>query len=143
MHIALATNLWIFGQEYGLMASNRQLRSIIEDYIGSKYKGTDGTDRPDLLLTGNVLKHHLLIEFKRPSIKVGREAEFQAIEYAETITGKLGMPLDILIVGGEVEPRLIEAYTGGKTKFTSYRSLIATARTQLEWLLTELTEGRQ
>lgn len=134
MHVALAKNLWVFGPEYSLMASNRQLRTIIADYTGS-----DATDRPDLFLAGNVFKQHLLIEFKKPTLKVGRQAEAQAKEYADTLTGKLGMPLDILIIGGEVDAKLVEEYTGRKTKFASYRAVIATARTQLEWLLKEIT----
>jgi hypothetical protein len=134
MHIALQSNLWVFGPEYSLMASNRQLRTIIEDYIGP-----DATDRPDLFLAGNVLKQHLLIEFKKPTMKVGRDAEFQATKYADTLTGKLGMPLEILIIGGEVDAKLVDEYTGKKTKFASYRAVIATARTQLEWLLKEIS----
>ena len=133
MHIALQNNLWVFGSEYSLMASNRQLRSIIEDYIGP-----DATDRPDLFLAGNVFKQHLLIEFKKPTLTVGRDAESQAKKYADTLTGRLGMPLDILIIGGEVDPKLVEEYNGKKTKFASYRAIIATAKTQLEWLLSEI-----
>lgn len=48
------------------------------------------------------------------------------------------MPLEILVVGGEVSPRLVADYTGRKTRFASYRTVIAAARTQLEWLLQEL-----
>ena len=133
MHIALQNNLWVFGPEYSLMASNRQLRSIIEDYIGP-----DATDRPDLFLAGDVFKQHLLIEFKKPTLTVGRDAESQAKKYADTLTGRLGMPLDILIIGGEVDPKLVEEYNGKKTTFASYRAIIATAKTQLEWMLSEI-----
>lgn len=133
MHVALATNLWVFGPEYSLMSSNRQLKTIIEDYTGS-----DATDRPDLFLGGNVLKQHLLIEFKKPTLPVGRDAESQAKKYADTLTSRLGMPLEILIIGGEVDPKLVDEYTGKKTKFTSYRAVIAAAKTQLEWLIDEL-----
>jgi hypothetical protein len=115
------------------MASNKQLRTIIQDYVGE-----DATDRPDLFLAGNVLKQHMLIEFKKPSLKVGRDAEAQAKKYADTLTGKLGFSLDILIVGGEVDQKLVDEYTGKRTKFISYRIAIATARVQMEWLLKEL-----
>jgi hypothetical protein len=134
MHKALATNLWVFGPEYSLMSSNRQLRTIIEDYTGP-----DATDRPDLFLAGNVLKQHLLIEFKKPTLTVGRAAESQAKQYADTLTGKLGMSLEILIIGGEVDAKLVDEYTGKKTKFASYRAVIASAKTQLEWLIAELS----
>lgn len=137
MHIALQNALWVFGAEYSLMASNRQLKTIIEDYIGP-----DAKDRPDLFLAGNVFKKHLLIEFKKPTLTVGRDAETQAKKYADTLTGKLGMPLDILIIGGEVDTKLVEEYTGKRTTFASYRAVIAQARTQLEWLINELAASR-
>jgi hypothetical protein len=141
MHTALANALWVFGPEYSVMASNRQLRSIIEDYIGSKYTGEDASNRPDLFLAGNVFKRHLLIEFKKPTLKVGRPAEAQAKEYADTLTGRLGVSLDILIIGGEVESKLVHEYDGQRTKFLSYRAVIEMAKTQLEWMLKELTSN--
>jgi hypothetical protein len=140
MHVALQTNLWVLGPEYSLMSSNKQLRSIIEEYAASSYKGTDEADRPDLLLAGNILKQHLLIEFKRPSIMVGRDAENQAKKYADTLTGRLAFPLEILVLGGSVDPKLQDEYTGKKTRFSSYPAIIASARTQLEWLLDQLNE---
>jgi hypothetical protein len=135
MHLALQHNLWVFGHEYSLMASNQQLQTIIEDYTGK-----DAADRPDLFLGGNVLRQHLLIEFKKPALTVGRDAEAQAKKYADVITGRLGMPLEIMIVGGEVDPKLQAEYTGKKTKFLSYRAIFAGARTQLEWLLDQLNQ---
>lgn len=55
------------------MASNQQLQTFVEDYAGK-----DGADRPELFLDGSVLRQHLLIEFKKPVINVGRDAEAQA-----------------------------------------------------------------
>ena len=135
MHQALQHNLWVFGSQYGLMASNQQLKSIIKDYVAE-----DSKDRPDLLLTANVDGRHLLIEFKRPSITVGREAESQAAKYADTLTSKLGIEFDIFVIGGEVDSKLQQQYTGGRTKFFSYRPVIAAARTQIEWLLQQLNQ---
>jgi hypothetical protein len=135
MHQALQSNLWVFGPQFSLMSSNQQLQTIIEDYAGP-----DAKDRPDLLLTASVDNRYLLIEFKRPSIAVGRDAENQAKKYADTLTGKLGIEFDIFVVGGEVDPKLQQQYTGGRTKFLSYRPVIAAARNQIEWLLKQLNE---
>lgn len=140
MHMALQHSLWVFGSQYSLMASNRQLQSIIEDYSKKSYDGPDSADRPDLLLAANVENRHLLIEFKRPSIAVGRDAEAQANKYADTLTGKLGIELEILIVGGEVDSKLQHEYSGKKTRFLSYRAIIASARNQLDWLLKQLNQ---
>jgi hypothetical protein len=140
MHTALHHSLWIFGNEYSLMASNRQLRSIVQDFTAKQYKGVDAADRPDLLLAANVENRHLLIEFKRPSLTIGRDAESQASKYADTLTGQLGISLDILIIGGQVDQKLQAEYSGKRTKFLAYRSVVATARTQLEWLIKQLNE---
>lgn len=140
MHTALQHNLWIFGNEYSLMASNRQLQTIVKDFTDKLYKDKDATARPDLLLAANVENRHLLVEFKRPALPVGRAAESQAVTYADTLTGQLGISLDILIVGGQVDPKLQSDYSGKRTKFLAYRAVIATARTQLEWLLRQLNE---
>jgi len=72
------------------------------------------------------------------TLTVGRDAESQAKKYADTLSGKLGMPLEILIIGGEVDAKLVDKYTGKKTNFASYRAVIAIAKTQLEWLVSEL-----
>lgn len=140
MHTALQHSLWIFGNEYSLMASNRQLRSIVQDFTEKSYKSADAADRPDLLLAANVEGRHLLLEFKRPSSSVGRDAESQAVKYADTLTSQLGITLDILIVGGHVDQKLQSDYSGKRTKFLAYRAVIANARAQLEWLLRQLNE---
>lgn len=140
MNTALQHSLWIFGNEYSLMASNRQLRTIIQDFTEKNYKGADATDRPDLLLAANVEGRHLLLEFKRPSITVGRDAESQAVKYADTLSGQLGISVEILVVGGQVDQKLQSDYSGKRTKFIAYRAVIANARTQLEWLLRQLKE---
>ena len=140
MHTSLQNSLWVFGSQYSIMASNQQLQGIVEDYTKKAYTAADAADRPDLLLAANVESRHLLIEFKRPSIAVGRDAENQAKKYADTLTGKLGIGLEILVIGGEVDSKLQDEYTGKQTRFLSYRAVIANARTQLEWLLNQLNE---
>jgi len=143
MHQALQHSLWVFGNQYSLMASNRQLQSIIEDYTNNAYAGSDAENRPDLLLAANVENRHILVEFKRPSIPVGRDAESQAIKYADTLTGRLGITFEILVIGGEVDPKLQHEYTSRNTRFLSYRAVIANSRTQLEWLLKQLAQKPQ
>lgn len=140
MHTALQHSLWIFGNEYSLMSSNRQLHSIIHDFTEKNYKGTDAANRPDLLLAANVEERHLLVEFKRPLLDVGRDAENQAKKYADTLSSQLGINMDILIIGGQVDQKIQSEYSGKRTKFLSYRTVIANARTQLEWLLRQLNE---
>lgn len=141
MHQALERNLWVFGPQYSLMSSNTTLARVIGEYTGKKYKGKRAKNRPDLLLSGNVLGHRLLIEFKRPSATVGRKAEAQAKEYRDDLTPSHGT-MKIIIVGGAVDGTMSPLYPDAGTQFMSYGSVIATARTQLNWLLKELTTGQ-
>lgn len=138
MHEALAKNLWVFGPQYGMMASNITLKRIIDDYIGEQYSGTDAKDRPDLLLNAGPDETRLLIEFKRPSITVGWDAEAQAKKYADTLGEKLNIVPKIIIVGGKVDGKMREEYKNDNIRFMSYVGLISQARTNLEWLLKEL-----
>lgn len=138
MHNALADNLWVFGPQYSLMASNITLKKIIEDYLGEKYDGKDAKDRPDLLLNASADGSRLLIEFKRPSITVDWDAEAQAKKYADTLGGRLGIVPTIFIVGGTVDPKMREEYKNPKIKFFAYKGLIAQAETELNWLIKEL-----
>lgn len=138
MHTALASNLWVFGPEYSLLSSDKTLARVIEDYTGKKFKGQRAANRPDLLLSKSLSGRLLLIEFKRPAASAGREAESQALEYRDDLTPSHG-PMDMLIVGGTVDASMSAHYDRVDTKFLSYDAVISTARTQLNWLLKELT----
>lgn len=138
MHEAIEQNLWIFGPEYSFMYSNRQLKTIVKQYIGEQYTGEDADKRPDLLLSSSPDNRHLLIEFKRPSLNVGRDAEAQAKKYADTLTGVSGDALDILVIGGEVDPSMRDNYESRHLHFKSYNGIIADARARLVWLIHEL-----
>ncbi len=138
MHTALASNLWVFGPEYSLLSSDKTLARVIAQYTGDKFKGKRAANRPDLLLSKSLSGRLLLIEFKRPAASVGRDAESQAKEYRDDLTPSHGA-MDMLIVGGSVDSSMSDHYACEDTKFLSYDAVISTARTQLNWLLKELT----
>jgi len=50
------------------------------------------------------------------------------------------MSLDILIIGGEVDPKMRAEYDGERVKFAAYRLVFATATSQLNWLLEQLSQ---
>ncbi len=139
MHEAIEGNLWIFGPEYSLMFSNQQLKTIIENFLGKTYTESDADKRPDLLLSSSQDHRRLLIEFKRPSIAVGREAESQAKMYADKLTAELNASLDILVIGGKIDTSLRDEYKSNNLRFRSYNGVITDARDQLQWLIHELS----
>ena len=140
IHKALEHSLWVFGNEYSLIASNRQLQATLREFLKINYVGDDSTHRPDLFLGSNILGNYLLIEFKKPSITVGRDAESQAKKYADTLGSQLGVSMEILIVGGKVDTKLQSEYTAKPIKFLSYLAIIANARRQLDWTIEQLTQ---
>ncbi|MCX7011496.1 MAG: ATP-binding protein [Candidatus Sumerlaeota bacterium] len=137
MHLALEKNLWVFGAKYSLMTSNQSTTTIIAKFLGRRFPGKGTAKRPDLLLAQNVEGRYLLIEFKRPSDPVGREVEAQANQYRDELGPNLGY-IEIIIIGGSVE-HMDSHYQQPDTWFFGYEGVICTARTQLEWLLKELT----
>ena len=70
MHQALENNLWVFGLEYSLMASNQTLAVTIKQYCDEEFKGPRAAKRPDLFMAQNVLMRYLLIEFKHHPIRL-------------------------------------------------------------------------
>jgi hypothetical protein len=138
IHKALDTNLWVFGHQYSIMASNKTTARIVEEYCGKKFSGKRAARRPDLLLSQNILSRYLLIEFKRPSIAIGRDDEAQAREYRDDLTPSL-CAMDIVVIGGSVSSSMSAHYAQRDVQFLSYGAVISEARTNLQWLLKELT----
>ncbi|MGD8453732.1 MAG: ATP-binding protein [Phycisphaerae bacterium] len=138
VHTAFEHNLWILGPQYALIASNKTLENIIADYCDKKFTGARAKKRPDLFLGQSASQRKLLIEFKRPSGKVGRDAEAQVKKYRDDLTPSHGA-MDVLVLGGSVDRSMSAAYATSDIAFRAYTSVIAEARTQMEWLLKELT----
>lgn len=78
LHNAIAENLWVLGPEYAMVASNRTLATLLDQYSSAKFKGARANKRPDLFLRKKMSAGHLLIEFKRPSKAIDRDDENQA-----------------------------------------------------------------
>jgi hypothetical protein len=140
MHKALETNLWVFGAKYSLISSDKTLARVISDYTSKKYSGPRGNKRPDLFLGTDIIQNKLLIEFKRPSHTLSRDDENQATKYRDDLTSDFGR-IDIILLGGNVDPKINVQYIHEQTKLLSYSALISNARKELQWLLDRLTQN--
>jgi len=144
MHKALEKNLWVLGNEYSLIFSNKTLATAIDDYLGKKFEGDRASKRPDLFLGQNVLRKYLLIEFKRPSLTLGRDAESQALEYRDDLNSVIhNQQIQIMVIGGQVDSKISSHNERADVQLLSYTDIISNARTQLEWLLNELRDERK
>lgn len=103
LHKILETNTWIFGEEYNLWASDRELTTVLKAH--KAHLDSDlVVDEPvkliykkrgivDLMLSRAVRRHraddfeHLVVELKAPKVKLNAEHVIQIEEYAAAVDG--------------------------------------------------------
>lgn len=141
MHKALEKNLWVFGLKRTLISSNITLKSMVKDFLDKKYKGKSADKRPDLFLGEAVDGNYLLIEFKRPNKVIGRAEISQAEDYRDELRAHLsaGAKIDVIVVGKKPDPKILQENLAQGIEIESYNSCISRARTEIEWLLDQLT----
>ncbi|MGE5496482.1 MAG: ATP-binding protein [Syntrophothermus sp.] len=142
IHKALEGSLWVLGHEYLLMSSNETMKSIIQNYTDKKYQGKNKSKRPDLLLSQNVFRKYLLVEFKRPAHTITRKDENQAEEYRDELCQYLHGEIEIIVMGGKIDPNISTLYSSENIKLLSFLEIIGNAKHQLNWLLNELKNKR-
>jgi hypothetical protein len=138
MHTALQNNLWVFGAEFSMLSSNITLRRVVEEYTGKKFTGANASKRPDLLLLNEVDGKYRLLEFKRPSHVISRDDQAQAEKYRDDLSQF--RPMEIILVGKEHNPKIADAPP--HVRMLSYNALISQSRSEMDWLLKELTDVR-
>ena len=103
LHPIIASEMWLFGEQYAIGADEQSLNSVLTAHLGilgrqqivtdSKYvTDLDGRDRYlDLLLYRQYPQstpgqfEHLVVELKRPSVRLGKKEISQIEEYAYAI----------------------------------------------------------
>jgi hypothetical protein len=102
LHRILAENSWVFGEEYNLWASDKDLKRVLEKHrkvldpnivIDDPVK-VIGKKRGivDLMLSRATRRHrandieHLIVELKAPKVKIGAEETTQAKRYAMAVS---------------------------------------------------------
>ena len=104
LHKILERELWVFGEEYGLLLSDRGLDQVLARHIGTlrpdQKKPRCATSSPvrradgsrgivDLMLAqqrkGVNVTENLVVELKRPAVKITNKEAGQIKEYAEAV----------------------------------------------------------
>lgn len=131
----------MLGAKYGVLASNKTLRSVIEQYATHPYAGERANQRPDLLLVSDVRQRHVLIEFKRPSVAISRVHEAQAVTYRDELRHTFP-DIQIILIGGRRDPCVDADFGDARATILSYAKVVSRARIELEWLSGALTSDR-
>jgi hypothetical protein len=139
-HKAFENNLWMLGRNYSMMSSNVTLKNVIGTYCDSTFKGSRASKRPDLLLSQAYGDSYLLIEFKRPSHPITRDDIAQAEKYRDDLASRLSSTskMDIMMIGKGRSPTLDANRLHDTIVIQSYASIISSARTEMDWLITSL-----
>lgn len=102
LHKILAENTWVFGEEYNLWVSDKDLRRVLEkhrDHLDPNIS----IDEPvkvvgkargiiDLMFSRSTRRHrandieHMIVELKAPKVKIGADEITQAKKYAIAVT---------------------------------------------------------
>ena len=101
LHKIVEDNMWLFGEEYMLSASDESLTNVLrkyQDLLGDATVIDHPAEYPsenmgivDLMLSRTLRRHgagdlqHLVIELKRPQVKIGADQVTQIQEYAFAI----------------------------------------------------------
>ena len=101
LHNIVEDNTWLFGEEYNLSVSDKGLTAVLRKHL--KILGEDVViDKPvrhvsqergivDLMLSRTLRRHraseleHLIVELKRPNVKIGNEEITQVEKYAISV----------------------------------------------------------
>ena len=135
VHQALASNLWVFGNEYTLLSSDTALKRMVRELYGESFDDAERElKRPDLFLGKRYQGKNLLIEFKRPNCTIKREHISQAEQYRDDLRSRAG-DMDVIIIGHSVDPKIDLNSLPAGVLVLSYIQVISQARSELEWLL--------
>lgn len=132
LHPMLERELWIFGEAYHLMSSERGLTEMARNHLGllglptkgvEPVKRWDGkTGRVDLHLAVKMQEfetaRHLIVELKAPDIILGRKELDQVEDYANVILKKPVFATDraswdLILVGRDYEDVVENRFTEG------------------------------
>lgn len=124
LHRILASEPWLFGEEFALIADDETLTTVLKRHI-ALLKGTvfpgDGEEVVDtegkrgivdLIFAGATPQNrqtndHLVVELKRPNVKIGREEINQIQAYADAVTNddrfsSVNVNWDFVVVSNEL-----------------------------------------
>lgn len=124
LHPMLEHELWIFGEQYYLMSSERGLTELLRNHlrlsglpvkVGEPVRTWDGKGaRTDLHLGAVTREHdrdrHLIVELKAPHVEIGKDEIDQVKKYGNVLlddprfhSGSASW--DLILVGGSIDPR--------------------------------------
>lgn len=166
LHEVLAAHTWIFGDEYALFASDQTLRTVVKKHLGKHLGRLDLVDavaeglgegvedlRLDLGLAAQLPQTStevkvLVVEIKRPTVRIRGQHVEQIVEYAQALTedremSAPGVVWDFLVVGTQLDKSVTSRLTDGiyttldqkhRVKVVTWAEVLQACEFRLQWL---------
>lgn len=146
IHKIFEKNIWLLDEKYKLWASNKQLKTILEENLNKVYKNKANL-RPDIVCKTN-LTTAIIIEFKRPSETITSEHLTQAVEYGAVVKGSMPNITKVIVyVIGKTYDAIIQGIKEDQAKannyFLSFREVLAGAEARFEKILEAIDGEKQ
>lgn len=145
LHEAISNNLWLLGNQYGMISRNEDLQNAVELYVGHKYTNGHAHEAPNLLLLQDFNKGLVLLDLNPADHEVSLMDRRRALMFQEDL--KVYLPqrdIEVLVFGGAVEGSLVDQNNKANStvRYHSYKSMLSEARVQLNWMLSELNKRK-
>ncbi len=137
IHNLLKTNIWIIDRNFSILHDDITLRRIIQEQFGlTTDPSIELRDRPDFLCMVDPVsekrgyKKVIIIEIKRPSIRLTVEHATQVIRYKQILERYSGRKIDefiCYIISREIDPVLFDM-SGHKLVVRTYTDFVGEAR---------------
>lgn len=140
----IESNYWLFGEQYHLVSADKGFNKLLSNYTHfldyeeekNILKSDESRKRPDIFLctrhnvpsNNDVIQENIIVELKRPNVKIGKK-EFQQIEnYKDFIIqssefNSVSRKWKFLLIGKDVDEFIKNKY---KTAKTNTRLLVET-----------------
>jgi len=128
LHKIIEKECWIFGEQYRLLVSDQDLWTVLEShrqYLGREelissdpiHEDINMDEVPDLFLAGSIpgtregAVEHLVVELKRPTVKVGLAEVTQIENYADAVANHGGFDTTdtkwrFIVISGEIHEKV-------------------------------------
>jgi hypothetical protein len=139
VHKLIEGNLWLVREGLELWASDKPLKKLLENHYDKLYKKNQN-ERPDLVCRSrNDGKQAVIMEFKRPKVKIKMEHITQALTYESIITAQRpNLSFETFIMGREYSPEVMASklkLEKGGLYLLSFGELLQRTRSRFEQIL--------
>lgn len=137
VHNLLSANPWIVDRNFVVLHSDETINNILAAESGEGLEGPDGKNRPDFVClveetNGPGNEKIVIIEIKRPGIKISMKHVDQVLGYKVILQQKSGVTIkdyQVYLIGSDIEPTLLQnPLTASGVHTMTYTDFISGAR---------------